>query len=125
MWTTKYYTFDGIPDISKEMDDLAKDIQSVKSFFRSVNHKIEHDKNTTKLTLELPGVSPELLNVSIDEKSCLNVSWEKDGAKRFQKFNVEGFDTSNIDASLQLGILTIVLQKKNISQAKKIDVNVR
>ncbi len=113
------------------IDDMRR-----KSYFPNVHIKHEEDKQI--LSLELPGVSMDEINVEVKDDKVLHISGEKkteneDGTKSEIKFDkqfafADTVDTKNILANLKDGILRVTLPQLPKSQLppekiRKIDIS--
>lgn len=114
-----------------------EDMQQAKSVLRPAMDIIETEENYT-LRVDLPGLSPEDVNVEIED-SVLTISGEVNSSeevegeryhyreRRYGAFERsvrlgDQLDVSNVDATFDNGVLTIVLPKLPEAQPQRIKV---
>lgn len=124
------------------MENLFKDIfptcqASYGVLSGSFKVNVEETENSVVLTADLPGISKKDLSIVLKE-DILTISGERSqerdasnnrysiSERKFGKFSrsfdIDGIDGSNIDASLEDGVLTVILNKKAEVKAKKITI---
>lgn len=114
----------------------------VETFFGNIQKNeckvnIENTEKSYNLYLQLPGYKKDEINIKIDN-NLLTVNGDGKNDKKYtlnefkkekfeNKFNLcDDIDTDNIDASMEDGILTIILNKKIIeNKTKNININIK
>tara|TARA_Y100000296_G_scaffold81041_1_gene107391 strand:+ start:342 stop:692 length:351 start_codon:yes stop_codon:yes gene_type:complete len=98
------------------------------TFKRAINEDprltdIKDNGDVYVASLELPGYKKGDIKVEANGNT-LSVSAEKDGKAKYQNtFSIKSdVDTTSISASLEYGILTLTLPKKEVSKPRKIKV---
>lgn len=84
----------------------------------------EHDDHAV-LRLDVPGVKPEQINVSVEHRT-LTIQVEREGRGNFTRQYTIGtkYDLGAMKATLEYGVLTLHLPKGAEAQARKIPVEV-
>lgn len=86
--------------------------------------KVEQDEKAWTITLDLPGVAREQLEVDIDG-AVVRIQTKAEAARQFKAAYElpEEIDAEASTAALENGVLTLTLgKKKPVSNARKIDV---
>ena len=99
-------------------------VRSFERFFNTLGFEAKQDEKAVTLTLDLPGVSKEDLKIDI-EGAVVSISTREE-AKRAYKAAYELAEEIDVDATtatLENGVLTLVLAKKQPeSKARTIQV---
>jgi HSP20 family protein len=84
----------------------------------------EHTDNAV-ITLDVPGVKPEQINVSAEHRT-LTVKVERDGHNPFVRQYTIGtkYDLTQVQAKLELGVLTLTLPKAAEAQPRQVAITV-
>lgn len=84
----------------------------------------EHDDHAV-LRLDVPGVKPEQINVSVEHRT-LTIQVEREGRGSFTRQYTIGakYDLAQMKATLDYGVLTLRLPKGAEAQARRIPVEV-
>jgi|TARA_R100001510_G_C7655834_1_gene215267 HSP20 family molecular chaperone IbpA len=90
------------------------------------NHRtasFKDDGDVYTATVELPGYKKGEVNIEIND-DVLKITAEKEGKNQYEnRFSIKNdVDTNLINASLEYGVLTLVLPKKEVSKPRKIKV---
>ena len=77
------------------------------------------------ITVDVPGVKPEQVNVSAEHRT-LTVKVERDGHQPFVRQYTIGtkYDLTQVQAKLELGVLTLTLPKAAEAQVRNVPVTV-
>jgi HSP20 family protein len=133
-----------------EFERMAKKLDEMSSIFEKANNDeniysvrsdISEDEKMLYITLELPGVSKEDINISMDKDRNLTIKGEKKRSEEFANRNIirnesiygkfsrsfilsNDLDDSNINARFENGILNISIPKKQKEEKEiKISIN--
>lgn len=133
-----------------EFERMAKKLDEMSSIFEKANNDeniysvrsdISEDEKMLYITLELPGVSKEDINISMDKDRTLTIKGEKKRSEEFANRNIirnesiygkfsrsfilsNDLDDSNINAKFENGILNISIPKKQKEEKEiKISIN--
>lgn len=133
-----------------EFERMAKKLDEMSSIFEKANNEeniysvrsdISEDEKMLYITLELPGVSKEDINISMDKDRTLTIKGEKKRSEEFANRNIirnesihgkfsrsfilsNDLDDSNINAKFENGILNISIPKKQKEEKEiKISIN--
>ena len=133
-----------------ESERMAKKLDELSSIFEKANNEeniysvrsdISEDEKMLYITLELPGVSKEDINISMDKDRNLTIKGEKKRSEEFANRNIirnesiygkfsrsfilsNDLDDSNINARFENGILNISIPKKQKEEKEiKISIN--
>ena len=133
-----------------EFERMAKKLDEMSSIFEKANNEeniysvrsdISEDEKMLYITLELPGVSKEDINISMDKDRNLTIKGEKKRSEEFANRNIirnesiygkfsrsfilsNDLDDSNINARFENGILNISIPKKQKEEKEiKISIN--
>ena len=109
-----------------------EDYDPFKDFFTTFGKAISDEHRLTDIkdsgdvytvSVELPGYKKGDVKIEINDGN-LTITAEKDGKTTYQNnFSIKrDVDTKSITASLEYGILTLTLPKKEVSKARKIKV---
>lgn len=115
MWT--YVTFER-PTMSETKDEERQG--------KTTSGGIERDSKSLTLRLNLPGVEPaDVFLQTVD--GVITVSWKDEKQQqRSRSWNViDSFECSAASAELRLGVLTIMIPRKQEKTPKKIDVVIK
>lgn len=91
----------------------------------SAGADVEELEDRAVIRLEVPGVRPEQVAVSVEHRT-LTVKVERDGKGTFSRqYTIGGkYDLAQVQAALELGILTLTLPKAAEAQPRSIPVQV-
>ncbi len=105
--------------------------------FRLPAVDIIETENNFSLIVNVPGVTKEKIKVNLKDRQLViegsiqnntaeganYIMRERRQGNFYRKFNLgDSIDTNTIEASLENGILTVVLSKKEIAQQKNIEI---
>ena len=86
-------------------------------------YEIERSEDSVDLIIEVPGYAKEDLKLSL-EKDCMTIEGELENREFSKSFRLpKDVDTENIKASVDKGILTISLPKKEDPEPTIIEIN--
>lgn len=93
-------------------------------FFDTLGFKVEQDDKAWTMSLDLPGVSREDLNITIDG-AVVRIETKAEAKRQYKTAYElpEEIDAANTTAKLENGVLTLALAKKQPeSKARTIEV---
>lgn len=83
---------------------------------------ITEDEQAVRMTAEIPGYKPENVKVSLENR-MLTMSGEKANGTFRRSFTVSStIDTDKIEASIEHGVLAVMLPKAEKAKAREIPV---
>ena len=83
---------------------------------------VTEDEQGIRLVAEVPGYKPESVKVAIENR-VLTMSGEKENGSFRRSFTVPGtIDTDKIEASLEHGLLTVIMPKAEEAKPREIPV---
>jgi HSP20 family protein len=140
----RHNPFTVLNEINKLFDDKLKFSEKDDSAVESGNWlpavDIREEPNQFLLYVDVPGVKPEKIEISM-ENNILTIKGERDDIQKEEKKNYhrverirgsfyrrfalpDTADANNIQAKTKHGILEIVINKKKIPESKKIQIQV-
>lgn len=121
-----------VKDESQDKEEVKKDERSEGSttvVYQKQGVQVSEDKSNYTLTLDLPGVKTSDAQVEMLDGGILRIKTERTTGEDIKSihhfaFDETTIDTSNIQANLQDGVLSITIPKKEKVMPKPIDVTV-
>ena len=135
--------FVAIPDVDSLFDSFfnndyfSNTFQSVSRVANGTNRTVDNGDGTVSVLVEVPGFSKELLDVRVSTNQNgdkrLKISGELEGSDdgRFVKRSVntsyllKGFDTDNIEATLNNGVLDVVVKRSEKSPENEVKIEIK
>ena len=123
----------GLPALDRVFSDFDNETSLSTRLPRT---NVQETDSAYELTLEMPGLSREDVEVSYENETLI-VKGEKKSEKKDEKgavrrefysrfersFNVHGIDANKVSAKMESGILSITLPKSSERLGRKIDVS--
>jgi len=132
-----------------EFERMAKKLDEMSSIFEKANKEdniypihsdISEDEKNLYITLELPGLSKEDINISMDKDRTLTIKGEKKRSEEYANRNIiriesthgkfsrsfilsNDLDDGNINAKFENGLLNISIPKKE-KEEKEIEISI-
>ena len=86
---------------------------------------VQEETDRAVITVDVPGVKPEAINVSAEHRT-LTVKVEREGRQPSVRQYTIGtkYDLTNVQAKLELGVLTLTLPKAAEAQVRTVPITV-
>jgi HSP20 family molecular chaperone IbpA len=119
-------TIPSVPTFPNPQDDLQKAIEEAKKYYNEIqdnvgqkrlkhSYDVDFVDDVQVITIELPGVKKDDIDLQVTSNTTILLSFVKNGKDCWQEIEPEDCENYSLDscvAKLDLGVLTLQLQKK-------------
>jgi HSP20 family protein len=105
-------------------DDLLKDLERPatggQTIWSAAPVHVQHDDDRVQVTVDMPGVDPENLDLTLEAGSLTIAGQRGERSYRYAVALGHEYDASSIEAQLDKGVLTITAAKRPDAKPRKI-----
>lgn len=128
----KRYYDDVTPAKRNSIDSIFDDYSRAWDLFTAPNpyltidnfYRTEKSENGLSLSVDLPGVKPEDLSVTLEGRTLKIKGTQRGKQLSYSYLISKEYDAGNVDAQLENGVLTLTFNKAPELEPKKVEIKV-